>query len=260
MRPNNDDWFESFCSKIASCYVPSKSEIFPSYIPSVFLHHVITNNFNLSELQLVISSRKSIASRLDNISPLMLKNLLKSALDSLLSIMNNILNNQQISSSWNSYKIIPIPKQNSNTSFRPIAISSSLCKIFEQMLKSRLDWWLESNSILSTNIFAFRKGLGTTECLATFIGHIYHSFNNKQFFAATFVDIRGAFDSVNISTLISHLLSLQAPAKFCNILFFLFNHRNLFVFSPFGSYNIRSTSIGLQQGSCLSPLLFNIYI
>jgi hypothetical protein len=128
------------------------------------------------------------------------------------------------------------------------------------MLKSRLDWLLESNSILSTNIFAFRKCLGNTECLATFIGHIYHSFNNKQFFVATFVDIRGAFDSVNISTLISHLLSLQAPVKFCNILFSLFNRRNLFFFSPFGSYNIRSTFTGLPQGSCLSPLLFNIYI
>lgn len=108
-------------------------------------HHVLTNNFNLSELQLAISSRKSIVSGLDNISPLM--HLPKNALGSLLSIMNNILNNQQIPSSWNFHKIIPIPKQNSNTSFRPIAISSSLCKIFEHMLKSRLDWWLDPYSI-----------------------------------------------------------------------------------------------------------------
>jgi len=128
------------------------------------------------------------------------------------------------------------------------------------MLKSRLDWWLESNSILSTNIFAFRKGLGTTECLATFVGHIYHFFNNKQFFVATFVDICGAFDSVNISTLISHLLSLHVPPNFCNILLFLFNHRNLFFSSPFGSHNSRSTFTGSPQGSCLSPLLFNIYM
>jgi len=91
------------------------------------------------------------------------------------------------------------------------------------------------------------------ECLSTFIGHIYHSFNNKQFFVATSIDIRGAFDSVNISTLISHLLSLHAP-KFCNTLFSLFNH--LFFSSPFGLHNIRSTFTGLPQGSCLSPLLY----
>jgi len=126
VRPDNDDWLESFCSKIAPCYVPNYSEIFPCYSPSVRPDHVLTNNFNISELQLAISSRKSIASGLDNISPLMLKYLPKNALDTLLSIMNDILNNQQIPLSWNSYKIIPIPKQNSNTSFRPIAISSSV--------------------------------------------------------------------------------------------------------------------------------------
>jgi hypothetical protein len=168
----------------------------------------------------------------------MLKHLPKNSLDSFIFIMNNILNNQQIPSLWNSYKIIPIPKKNSYTSFRPIAISSSLCKIFEYMLKSRLDWWLESNSILSTNIFG---NLGTTECLETFIDHTYHSFYNKQFFVTTLVDIHGAFDSVNIPTLISHLLSLHTPPKFCNILLSLFNRRNLIFFSPFGSYNIRST-------------------
>jgi hypothetical protein len=70
MRPNNDDWFESFCSKIVPCYVPNKSEIFSCYTLSVCLHHILTNNFNLSELQLAISFRKSIAFGLDNISPL----------------------------------------------------------------------------------------------------------------------------------------------------------------------------------------------
>ncbi|KAL4126363.1 hypothetical protein QTP88_010585 [Uroleucon formosanum] len=128
------------------------------------------------------------------------------------------------------------------------------------MLKSRLDWWLESNSILPTNLFAFRKGMGTMECLSTFIGKIYHSFNNKEFFVATFVDIRGAFDCVNISTLISHLLSLQVPTLFCNILSSLFKHRNLFFSSPFGATNTRSTFTDLPRGSCLSPILFNVYM
>jgi hypothetical protein len=58
-------------------------------------------------------------------------------------------------------------------------------------------------------LFVFRKGLGTMECLSTFIGNIYHAFNNKEFLVATFVDIRGAFDSVNIPTLITYLLSLN---------------------------------------------------
>jgi len=256
--PDNDDWFDSFCFKVAPCYVPSKSEVCPSDHSLHSPPHVLTNIFTMSELNLAISSRKSTASGLDNISPIMLKHLPSNALVYLLSIMNNILSSNQVPPSWTSYRVIPIPKPNSNVSFRPIALSSSLCKVFEYMLKTRLDWWLESNSVLPANLFAFRKGLGTMECLSTFIGNIYHAFNNKEFLVATFVDIRGAFDSVNIPTLITYLLSLNVPPKFCNVLSALFNFRNLVFFSPFGSSNTRSTFTDLPQGSCLSPILFNV--
>jgi hypothetical protein len=127
------------------------------------------------EFNLAISSWKSTASSLDNISPIMLKHLLSNALAYLLSIMNNILTSSQVLPSWISYRVFPIPKPNSNDSFCPIAFSSSLCKVFEYMLKTRLDRWLESNSVLPANLFAFRKGLGTMEYHSTFIGNIYHS-------------------------------------------------------------------------------------
>ena len=176
-RPINDDWFNNFCSKVAPSYVPNFSEACPMFSPQAPLPHVLTNPFTIVELNYAISSRRSIASGLDNISSVMLKHLPSNALDFLLIILNNILISQQIPLTWKSYKVIPIPKPNSNTSFRPIALSSVLCKIFESMLKSRLDWWLEHNSILPSNLFAFRKDMGTMECLSIFINNIYNSFN-----------------------------------------------------------------------------------
>ncbi|KAF0763903.1 RNA-directed DNA polymerase from mobile element jockey [Aphis craccivora] len=204
-QPDNDDWFDDFCSEIAPFYVPSESKFFPRYVQIISPNHTLTNLFN-------------------NISPVMLKQLPASVLDLLLSIMNNIYTSQQIPPSWTVYKVIPIAKQNSKTSFRSIGLSSSLCKIFEHMLQSRLDWSLEYNSILPDNLFAFRRGR----------------------------DIRGAFDSVNIFTLISHLISLHIPQQLCNTLMSLFNKRNLIFSYPFGAYNSRSTYTGLPQGSCLT--------
>lgn len=100
-RPDNDDWFNDFCSKIAPCYVPSESEICLRYNYTVFSTYVIMNNFNISEL--TITSRKSTASGLDNISPVILKHLPANALDSLLAIMNDTYTTQQIPPSIKSY-------------------------------------------------------------------------------------------------------------------------------------------------------------
>ncbi|VVC41574.1 Endonuclease/exonuclease/phosphatase [Cinara cedri] len=138
-RPENNDWFDNFCSKVSPCHVPTESEIRPRRCPLLAHSHILTNSFTLSELKFAISSRKSIAPGLDNISPILLKHLPDNALVTLLIIFNNLLATQQFPTSWCSYKVIPIPKSNSNTSFCSIALSSSLCKVFEFMLKTRLD-------------------------------------------------------------------------------------------------------------------------
>jgi len=141
---------------------------------------------------------------------------------------NNIFETQRVPFTWTCYRVIPIPKPNSNNPFLPIVLSSFTCKVFKFIFKSRFDWWLELNSILPANLFTFRRGMGTLECLSTFTGKIYHAFNIKEFFVATFVFIHGAFDFVKISLLIFHLFSLQVPAIFRNVLSSLFMYKNLF--------------------------------
>ncbi|VVC38002.1 Endonuclease/exonuclease/phosphatase [Cinara cedri] len=74
-RPENDDWFDNFCSKASPCHVPTESEIRPRRYPLLAHSHVLTNSFTLSELMFAISSWKSIAPGLDNISPVLLKHL-----------------------------------------------------------------------------------------------------------------------------------------------------------------------------------------
>lgn len=86
--------------------------------------------------------------------------------------------------------IVKVPKANSNITFRPIAFSSVLCKVFKYILKNRLDWWLENNSNLSKNMYAFRKVRGCIKYLANFTGKIYQSFNNRQIFVTYFINIR----------------------------------------------------------------------
>jgi len=80
------------------------------------------------------------------------------------------------------------------------------------MIKTRLDWWVEHLSILPEKLFGFRKGCGTLENnLSCLVGPIYNAFNRRGFLTAAFIDIRSAYDSVHIPTLLDILQSYSLP-------------------------------------------------
>ena len=53
--------------------------------------------------------------------------------------------------------IIPIPKPGKDpaepNNYRPIALTSCLCKALERMINKRLTWFLESDKANSTNLY-----------------------------------------------------------------------------------------------------------
>lgn len=107
----------------------------------------------------------------------MLKYLPASATELLLSILNKLISSNQIPLSWTEFKVIPIPKVHIINSFRPIVLSSALCKLVEHIFKNRFDWWLETNYILPDNLFAFRRGRGTIRGRIVLPGVLARSIN-----------------------------------------------------------------------------------
>ena len=91
----------------------------------------------------------------------MLKHLPENSLLTLFYIFNTIWTTGNFLESWRLATVIPIQKPGKvhaePTNYRPIALTSCLCKTLERMINKRLIWYLESNNLISPIQSGFRS-------------------------------------------------------------------------------------------------------
>ena len=127
------------------------------------------NPFSLDELTDAISKSHDTAVGPDDVHYQMLKHLPDDALLTLLNILNNIWASGKFPTSWCTSTAIPVLKPGKDTSdpsnYRPIALTSCICKVMERMINSHLVWYLEQNKLISLMQCGFRKQHSTTNHL-----------------------------------------------------------------------------------------------
>ena len=99
---------------------------------------------------------------------------------------------------WTHSIVLPIPKAGKDphqpTSYRPIALTSTLCKIMERLVANRLVWYLEKHSILSNLQTGFRKNRCTLDQIIRLQDTVNQSLRNRSHTLAVFLDFEKAFD------------------------------------------------------------------
>ena len=117
--------------------------------------------FILRELQESLKDTHDTTVGPDDIHYQILKHLPIIALETLLNIFNAMWINGHFPDSWHEATVLPIPKPGKDptnpSSYRPIALTSCLCKTFERMVNHRLVWYLENHGIISEYQSGFRK-------------------------------------------------------------------------------------------------------
>ena len=160
-------------------------------------------------------------------------------------------------------KVIPLYKEGSTMQFnnyRPIAIISTIAKLLEKVVHTKLSNYLENDCLIHPHQFGFRGNHSVDHALMLFSNNILHSKNKNLFNLTIFLDVKKAFDSVNLDTLLTKL-SLQFGIK--NIELKWLKHyleRSQFTLVDKTFSEVLKMLCGLPQGSSLSPLLFLLYI
>ena len=133
----------------------------------------------------------------DEVHYQMLKHLPPSSLRSLLDIFNDMWETGKFPESWELATVIPIPKPGKDhtepNNYRPIALTSCLCKALEKMINVRLVWYLESNILISPVQSGFRSERSTSDNLVRLETFIRDAFVAKEHVVAVFFDLEKAY-------------------------------------------------------------------
>ena len=220
--------------------------------------------FTSSELLDALHKSHDTAAGPDDIHYQILKHLPNRTLETLLHILNDIWITGKFKKDWSKATIIPIPKPNRDhteaTNYRPIALTSCLCKTMERMINDRLVWFFESNQLMTNFQAGFRKNNCTNDHLIRLESFIRDAFVKKEHVVAVFFDLQKAYDTTWKYGIMKDLHKLGLKGR----LPFLFK-----IFLSDRTFNVRIGNTlsdifeqeqGVPQGSILSPTLFGIKI
>ena len=218
--------------------------------------------FNITELKDAIAVSKDTATGPDDIHYQMLKHLPETALDTLLHIFNGIWTTGVFPESWRLATIIPIPKPGKDhaepTNYRPIALTSCLCKTLERMINKRLVWYLESNNLITKLQSGFRAERSTNDNLVRLETFIRDAFIKREHVVAVFFDLEKAYDTTWRYGILKDLHNFGMKGRLPNFIKSFLEDRTIQVRVGSTLSDLYDQEQGVPQGAILSSTLFNV--
>ena len=225
---------------------------------------VASNNVSVSfqeqeVWQVIEGLRPKKSPGVDKISNRMIKATLPCSCEFLTETFNRCLRLGYFPSSWKMARVQILPKPNKSDysitkSYRPIALTTHLSKVFEKLIRNHLQEALTLNE----RQHGFVKGKSTISALKAITDLIIEKKATHKV-AVIAIDISGAFDNAFWPAIIKQLDSQNVPASLISITQSYLDGRKV-VFDYQGRSVSKVLTKGTPQGGVLSPLLWNIIL
>ena len=155
--------------------------------------------FTTQEFDSALGNCNDTAPGPDEIPYVMLRHISNETKLFVIGLLNRIWRESNFPDVWEIATVLPFCKPGKDrfvpTSYRPIALTSCLCKLMEKMVNVRLVWFLERKCILSPAQCGFRKMHSTTDVLIRLESSICEAFASRQHHVTVFFDLEKAYDT-----------------------------------------------------------------
>lgn len=180
----------------------------------------------------------------------------------LTSIMRACLAHRYVPKGWREVEVIFIPKPGKSDytdakSFRPISLTSFLLKTLERLCDRELRDTVLKNIPLHRHQHAYSSGKSTESALHMVVSRIEEAIEEKGICLGTFIDIEGAFDKTNFSSIDNALTKHGADPVLKGWINNMLCKR---IVRYAGEPQAALVAKGCPQGGVLSPLLWNLVI
>ena len=162
----------------------------------------VTNAEEVRRLCVDINPMKS--SGMDEISSKISKDAFMVLINQLVYLFNSLLLIAVFPDAWKVAKVVPLYKGGDREdvgNYRPLSLLPLPGKLLEKIVHKQINDFWDENDFLSHEQGGFRKGYSTVSTIADLTHDLFTQMNVGHTTVAAFVDLRKAFDTVNLTIL-----------------------------------------------------------
>ncbi|XP_055387934.1 uncharacterized protein LOC129616341 [Condylostylus longicornis] len=180
----------------------------------------------------------------------------------LVKFINLSFQNHILTDSLKSGVVTPIYKgggHRDKNNYRPVSVLSALSKIFEIVIRNRLEIFLANNNILNVEQYGFERKSNTTSACIRLTHFITKNMDEGKYVSFVFLDLKKAFDCVDHDILLRKLSGMNFEFDQISFIRSYLTQRKQSVRLGDVVSESKILKKGVRQGSILGPTLFKIY-